>query len=124
MVPFFALIVSFLLFWVFGLFGWRYFEGWHTPLQGAVVVMLLLAASAHWGKRRPDLIRMVPSAFPKPDWIVTATGVAGNCRSRRHPIPRNLSHGFYLLGGAAGGHVPRQCAGSSRKIADRWETNT
>ena len=74
MVPLFALVASFLLFWVFGLFGWPYFEGWHTPLQGAVVVMLLLAASAHWGKRRPDLIRMVPSAFPNPDWIVTATG--------------------------------------------------
>lgn len=45
MVPLFALVVSFLLFWVFGLFGWPYFEGWHTPLQGAVAVMLLLAAS-------------------------------------------------------------------------------
>ncbi|WP_410511970.1 DoxX family protein [Paenibacillus sp. BR2-3] len=74
MVPFYALVVSFLLFWVLGLFGWSYFDGWHSPLQGAVAVMLLITASAHWGKRRPDLIRMVPVAFPKPDWIVTATG--------------------------------------------------
>ena len=37
--------------------------------------MFLLTASAHWGKRRPDLIRMVPPGFPRPDLIVTATGV-------------------------------------------------
>ena len=37
--------------------------------------MFLLTASAHWGKRRPDLIRMVPPAFPRPDLLVTVTGV-------------------------------------------------
>jgi uncharacterized membrane protein len=74
MAPLFALVVSFLLFWVLGLFGWSYFDNWHSSLQGAVAVMLLLTASAHWGKRRPDLIRMIPVAFPKPNWIVTATG--------------------------------------------------
>ena len=36
--------------------------------------MFLLTASAHWGKRRRDLVQMVPSAFPKPDLIVTVTG--------------------------------------------------
>jgi uncharacterized membrane protein len=37
--------------------------------------MFLLTASAHWGKRRPDLIRMVPTSFPRPDFLVTVTGV-------------------------------------------------
>lgn len=74
MVPLIALVVSFFLFRLFGLIGWSYFDGWHSSLQGAVAVMLLLTASAHWGKRRPDLIRMVPPIFPRPDWIVTATG--------------------------------------------------
>ena len=37
--------------------------------------MFLLTASAHWGKRRPDLIRMVPKSFPRPDLLVTLTGV-------------------------------------------------
>ncbi|BFT71191.1 hypothetical protein [Paenibacillus sp. P36] len=74
MIPFYALIVSYLIFWVLGLLGVSHFEGWHTPMQGAVAVMLLLTASAHWGKRRPDLIRMVPPAFPRPDLIVTVTG--------------------------------------------------
>lgn len=36
--------------------------------------MLLLTATAHWGKRRSDLIRMVPPSFPRRDLIVTATG--------------------------------------------------
>lgn len=74
MIPFYALIVSYLIFWVLGLLGVSHFEGWHTPMQGAVAVMLLLTASAHWGKRRPDLIRMVPPTFPRPDLIVTITG--------------------------------------------------
>jgi uncharacterized membrane protein len=74
MAPFIALATSFILFKIIGLLGLSYFDGWHTSLKGAVVVMLLLSASAHWGSRRVDLIRMVPPVFPKPDWIVTATG--------------------------------------------------
>lgn len=37
--------------------------------------MFLLTASAHWGKRKPDLVRMVPPVFPRPDLIITITGV-------------------------------------------------
>ncbi|TGV14249.1 hypothetical protein EN829_049495 [Mesorhizobium sp. M00.F.Ca.ET.186.01.1.1] len=75
MVPFYVLVGAFLLFKILGLSGLSYFEGWHSSLQGAVAVMLLLTASAHWGAKRPDLIRMVPPIFPKPGWIVTATGL-------------------------------------------------
>ncbi|GIP58493.1 hypothetical protein MKX50_02575 [Paenibacillus sp. FSL W8-0186] len=74
MAPFIALVVSFLLFRIIGLFGWSYFDDWHASLKIAVAIMLLLTASAHWGKRRPDLIRMVPPAFPRKEWIVSVTG--------------------------------------------------
>ena len=37
--------------------------------------MFLLTASAHWGKRRRDLIQMVPAVFPRPDLLVTISGV-------------------------------------------------
>ncbi|KRF44102.1 DoxX family protein [Paenibacillus sp. Soil787] len=74
MIPFYVLIVSFTLFRLLGLFGWSYFDSWQTPLQGAVAIMLLVTASAHWGKNRQDLIRMVPAAFPRPSWLITATG--------------------------------------------------
>jgi len=38
--------------------------------------MFLVTASAHWGRRRPDLIRMVPRAFGDGGKWVTLTGVA------------------------------------------------
>ncbi|WP_223068297.1 DoxX family protein [Paenibacillus caui] len=74
MAPFIALLGSFLLFRLVGWLGLSYFDHWHPSLEAAVCAMFLLTASAHWGKRRPDLIRMVPAVFPKPDWIVTVTG--------------------------------------------------
>jgi uncharacterized membrane protein len=49
--------------------------GWWMALRIALCAMFLLTASAHWGKRRPDLIRMVPAAFPRPDVLVTFTGI-------------------------------------------------
>ena len=38
--------------------------------------MFLVTASAHWGVRRPDLVRMVPPVFQDPELLVTVTGVA------------------------------------------------
>lgn len=49
--------------------------GWWDALRFALAAMFLLTASAHWGKRRPDLILMVPPIFPRPDFMVTITGV-------------------------------------------------
>lgn len=37
--------------------------------------MFLLTASAHWGKRRPDLLRMVPPSLGRAGFWVTLTGV-------------------------------------------------
>lgn len=37
--------------------------------------MFLLTATAHFGKRRPDLIRMVPPSFPHTNLLVTITGL-------------------------------------------------
>jgi uncharacterized membrane protein len=48
---------------------------WWTALRIALAAMFLLTASAHWGKRRDDLIRMVPAALPRPDLLVTVTGI-------------------------------------------------
>src|SRR5262249_55563651 len=38
--------------------------GWWTALRIALAAMFLVTASAHWGKRRADLIRMTPAIFP------------------------------------------------------------
>lgn len=75
MAPLIVLIVSTLVFWLAGKSGVTVFEDLGLVLRGALAVMFLLTASAHWGKRRPDLIRMVPPAFPRPDLFVTMSGV-------------------------------------------------
>jgi uncharacterized membrane protein len=51
------------------------FDSWAWCLRGGLALMFLFTASAHWGKRRRDLIAMVPHVFPRPDLLVSATGV-------------------------------------------------
>jgi uncharacterized membrane protein len=75
MAPLVVLVSLFIVLAGLGLLGVSFFSGWHTPLRLALAGMFLLTASAHWGKRRPDLVRMVPPSFPKPDLLVTVTGV-------------------------------------------------
>ena len=75
MVPFLVLIASTLILRALGVFGVSLLKSWAICFRGGLAVMFLLTASAHWGKRRPDLIRMVPAAFPRPDLIVTLTGL-------------------------------------------------
>lgn len=74
MMPFLALVLFTLLARTLGFLGVSYLDAWETSLRVGVCFLFLLAASAHWGKRRPDLIRMVPTRLPRPDWIVTVTG--------------------------------------------------
>jgi uncharacterized membrane protein len=75
MAPLICLVISFLFFWVVGLFV-PYFADWHIALRAALGAMFLLTASAHWGKRRPDLIRMVPQGIGHAGTWVTVTGLA------------------------------------------------
>ena len=49
--------------------------GWQTALRVSLAGMFLLTASAHWGRRRPDLVRMVPKNLPRPELLVTLTGI-------------------------------------------------
>ena len=49
--------------------------GWHAALRVSLAGMFLLTASAHWGRRRPDLVRMVPRNLPRPELLVTLTGI-------------------------------------------------
>ena len=75
MAPLIALAVSILIFWIAGRTGVTVFQDLRFVLRAGLAVMFFLTASAHWGRRRPDLIRMVPPAFPRPDLLVTTTGV-------------------------------------------------
>ena len=75
MAPLIILVISALLFGLAGRMGVEAFRDLGVILRAALGVMFLFTASAHWGKRRPDLIRMVPPALPRPDLLVTLTGV-------------------------------------------------
>jgi uncharacterized membrane protein len=66
LLPFFALA---------GFVGVAALDNWNLPLRLALCLMFMIAASAHWGRGRPDLIRMVPTALPAPGILVTITGL-------------------------------------------------
>ena len=62
--------------------------------------MFFLTASAHWGKRRADLIRMVPNGFPRPGLLVTLTGICeilGAIGLLAPPLARPAAIGLALL---------------------------
>jgi hypothetical protein len=75
MLPFFVLVCGFLLFRGAGALGVAALSSSVISLRCALALMLLFTASAHWGRGRPDLIRMVPPTFPRPDLLVTVTGI-------------------------------------------------
>src|SRR5215469_10849035 len=75
MIPFIVLVITTLILRVIGAAGVALLSDWTWCLRGGLALMFLFTASAHWGKRRGDLVAMVPSAFPRPDLMVSATGV-------------------------------------------------
>lgn len=75
MIPFIVLLASTLLFRIIGAAGVGPFHSWTWCLRGGLALMFQFAASAHWGKRRSDLVAMVPRALPRPELIVSVTGI-------------------------------------------------
>jgi uncharacterized membrane protein len=75
MLPFIVLVISTLVLKILGLAGVALLNSWTWCLRGGLALMFLSTASAHWGKRRGELVAMVPRAFPNPELLVSATGV-------------------------------------------------
>jgi len=75
MVPLFVLVLTFGILRCAGFLGVAPLNNADLPLRIALFLMFLLTASAHWGRGRPDLVRMVPPALPHAATIVTITGV-------------------------------------------------
>jgi uncharacterized membrane protein len=75
MVPLIVLVASFAVLRLTGILGAAILNNWDLPLRLALCLMFLVTASAHWGRGRPDLIRMVPPRFPAPAVLITITGV-------------------------------------------------
>ena len=87
MIPLIVLVVSSAIFRLAGL-EIAYFADWQRALRAALGVMFLFTASAHWGRRRRDLIAMVPSFFGNGGMWVTLTGVAEVLIALGLQIPR------------------------------------
>lgn len=87
MAPLICLVAAFLVLLAVGIFV-PWLSDWQHALRGALGAMFLLTASAHWGRRRPDLIRMVPAGIGDPAAWVTFTGCAEFAMAAGLQIPR------------------------------------
>ncbi|MFC0004635.1 DoxX family protein [Micromonospora siamensis] len=75
MAPLIALLAGTTAARLAGLLGASALDGWHPALRVGLALMFLLTGVAHFASRRADLIAMVPPALPRPDLLVTLTGV-------------------------------------------------
>jgi len=69
MIPLIVLAVTFTVLRLFRL-------EWRRALRYALAAMFFVTATAHWGDKRADLVRMVPPVFPNAELLVTLTGIA------------------------------------------------
>ena len=76
MTPLLTLVVVTLLARLAGVLGVDYVGTWPDAVAVGLAAMFLLTASAHWSRvRREGLIAIVPRALPRPDLLVTVTGL-------------------------------------------------
>ncbi|MEU3600252.1 DoxX family protein [Streptomyces sp. NPDC006798] len=76
MEPLITLIVGFGAARLAGLAGVDALDNWQASLRVGLALMFLLTAFAHFQPRlRADLIGMVPPSLPRPDLLVTVTGL-------------------------------------------------
>ena len=102
MIPTLVLLASFIVLQCVGFLGVATLDNWDAPLRIALCLMFLITASAHWGRGRPDLIRMVPSVLPAAGIIVSITGaLRRNPGGRRNPDPSHRAGGCDVLGYSA-----------------------
>lgn len=97
MAPAIVLLASFAVLRAAGFLGVTALDNWNLPLRIALFLMFLLAAAAHWGRGRTDLIRMVPPSFPFPATIITITGVLEILGAVGLLIPRTTRAAAFCL---------------------------
>jgi uncharacterized membrane protein len=76
MAPLITLIVGTALARLAGLLGVHALDAWPPALRVGLALMFVLTGLAHFGLgRRAGLIAMVPHRLPRPDLLVTLTGI-------------------------------------------------
>lgn len=76
MIPLVVLVAVTLATRAAGAAGVDLFNDWTAAIRVGLAAMLIMTATAHFGSRRVDLVRMVPPQLPQPELLVTVTGVA------------------------------------------------
>ncbi|MEW2383286.1 DoxX family membrane protein [Micromonospora sp. NPDC047707] len=76
MIPLIALVAGAAVARLAGLAGVDALDGWQPALRVGLALMFVLTGAAHFGpRRRADLVAMVPPRLPRPELLVTLTGV-------------------------------------------------
>lgn len=75
MIPFLVLTLGAVVARLSGWLGVEALDGWQPALRVGLALMFLLTGLAHFGSRRQELVAMVPPRLPRPDLLVTVTGV-------------------------------------------------
>jgi uncharacterized membrane protein len=76
MIPFYVMLAGIVVARAVGALGWQPLAEWQVATRVGLAVMFVLTGVAHFDRTREDLVRMVPPALPKPELLVTLTGVA------------------------------------------------
>lgn len=75
MAPVIVLVVVALVARLIGQVGVTPLRDWAAATRVGLAVMLFFTAAAHFNSMRPDMIAMVPPFVPKPELMVTFTGI-------------------------------------------------
>ncbi|NUO57675.1 MAG: DoxX family membrane protein [Hamadaea sp.] len=76
MAPLIALIGGFAVLRLLGLVGVDALDAWQSALRGGLALMFVTTGVVHFlPKWRRDMIAMIPPRLPRPDLLVTLTGV-------------------------------------------------
>jgi uncharacterized membrane protein len=75
MAPLIVLIVVANLARLIGHLGVSRLQDWAACTRIGLAVMFCFTAAAHFNSMRPDMVAMVPPWVPKPEFIVTFTGI-------------------------------------------------
>lgn len=75
MAPLIVLITVTLAVKAAGMAGVQRLRPWPVALRAGLAAMFVLTGTAHFVGMRAELVRMVPSALPRPDLLVSVSGV-------------------------------------------------
>jgi uncharacterized membrane protein len=75
MAPLIVLVVVTVVARLIGQLAMPSLRDWAAATRIGLAVMLFFTATAHFNSMRPDLVAMVPPFVPKPELMVTFTGI-------------------------------------------------